>query len=306
MLLADYRTNTRDLLHDANANFYSVAGVDRWINRARKEVAKNGRCVRQLTNPTAGLASATVASAGSGYTTATVTISAPDGTVRNLVQATATANVGGGQITSITITNPGAGYVATPTITITGNGTGAAAMAALTTHTVAMAGQEVYPIAAIASTLSTLTPGLGDLLGVQSISVFWGGALKPVLARRDFSWLQMYGRSGSMLYQSNPRVWAPYGQGATGSIYLWPVPVQTMGMEVDCYFSVLDLSDTQPVDLIPEPWNEAVAFYAASKAFYNAQRFDDARTMMTEHTRLMTEARSAVTTDTIPDPYGEF
>ena len=57
---------------------------------------------------------------GSGYTTPTLTIV---GT--NTTPATATAVVTGGVITSVTITNPGAGYVAKPTIQITGSGSGA-------------------------------------------------------------------------------------------------------------------------------------------------------------------------------------
>lgn len=75
-----------------------------------------------------------VTAGGSGYTTATVTIAAPDATnVGGLsggdVQATATANISGGEITSITITNRGLRYSSNPTVTITGDGTGATATA---------------------------------------------------------------------------------------------------------------------------------------------------------------------------------
>ena len=64
-----------------------------------------GQCVRILPPSTASVASATVNSGGAGYTTATVTISEPDGVGQNYIQATATATVGGGMVTSITITN---------------------------------------------------------------------------------------------------------------------------------------------------------------------------------------------------------
>lgn len=66
-----------------------------------------------------------VTDGGSGYTTATVAIAAPaSGT-----QATATAVLSGGVVTSITITNPGDGYVAgdAATVTITGDGSNATA-----------------------------------------------------------------------------------------------------------------------------------------------------------------------------------
>lgn len=306
MLLSEYRTSVRDLLHDPNANFYSVAQVDRWINRARKKVAETGRCVRQMPPCTASVASITVNAGGSGYTTATVALSAPDASTRGTVQATATANLSGGAVVSYTITNPGAGYVAPATATITGDGTGATGTPVLTGHVAAVAGQEVYPLATIAATMDALTPGLGSLLGVQSVSVSWGGMV-PTLAKRDFSWLQMYGRSSTMMYTANPRVWAPYGQGITGSFYLWPTPCQYAYMEVDCYFSVAALTGAAlEVDLIPEPWNEPTFYYAAYLAYLNAQRTDDARTMLGEHSRLMMEARATVTTDTTPDPYGEI
>lgn len=66
---------------------------------------------------------------GSGYTTATVTFSAPPagGTT-----ATGTAVIDSGSVVGITLTNPGSGYTTAPTITITGNGTGATAAAFLT------------------------------------------------------------------------------------------------------------------------------------------------------------------------------
>lgn len=64
-------------------------------------------------------------SEGSGYNTGTpnanVTISAPD--IAGGTQALAAANVVGGVIQSVYLTNPGSGYLSTPTITITGANT---------------------------------------------------------------------------------------------------------------------------------------------------------------------------------------
>lgn len=64
-----------------------------------------------------------VDNAGTGYTTATMTFSAPD--LAGGVTATATLGLSGGSITSITITNPGSGYTSAPTATITGDGSNA-------------------------------------------------------------------------------------------------------------------------------------------------------------------------------------
>lgn len=80
--------------------------------------------------------SITVTNGGSGYTTATVTISAPDPSSPGApsTQATATATIDAGVITAITVTNKGKGYsneVNPVTVTITGDGTDATATATL-------------------------------------------------------------------------------------------------------------------------------------------------------------------------------
>ena len=73
---------------------------------------------------TSSVTAISVGTAGSGYSTATVTISGGGG-----FGATAKAEIGGGGagITGITVTNPGRGYTSAPTVTITGDGSSAAA-----------------------------------------------------------------------------------------------------------------------------------------------------------------------------------
>ncbi|MFD2581496.1 SGNH/GDSL hydrolase family protein [Pedobacter vanadiisoli] len=60
-----------------------------------------------------------VVTVGSGYTSATISITGGGGT-----GATANAILSGGTITSIEITNNGFGYTSVPTVTVTGDGTG--------------------------------------------------------------------------------------------------------------------------------------------------------------------------------------
>jgi trimeric autotransporter adhesin len=76
------------------------------------------------------ITSLTIAGGGTGYTSPTVVISAPNtdppGSPTSGVQATATATQSGGVINSVTITNPGRGYSAGTTATISDpTGTGA-------------------------------------------------------------------------------------------------------------------------------------------------------------------------------------
>lgn len=75
--------------------------------------------------PAGGISSVTVTAGGTGYTTATATISDAKGT-----GAVLSASVLAGVITGITVTTPGQGYVA-PTVVIGGPGANGAASAAI-------------------------------------------------------------------------------------------------------------------------------------------------------------------------------
>jgi hypothetical protein len=61
-----------------------------------------------------------ITNSGTGYTTASVSITGGGG-----AGAIATATVAGGQVTGITLTSAGSGYTTSPTVTITGDGSGA-------------------------------------------------------------------------------------------------------------------------------------------------------------------------------------
>lgn len=304
MLLSSYLQNTRDLLHDANGNFYTDAQLTRWINRARRQVATDGQCVRILPPSTGSVSAITVAGGGSGYTTGTVTVAAPDSAGPGYTRALAAPTFSGGLLSSVAVNAQGTGYVAVPAVTVTGNGTGASALAVLTQHVTTIAGQEVYSIATIAGIIQSLYPGAGDILGIQGISISWG-AQKPTLRRCDFSTMQAQLRAWQGGMQGPPSVWAQLGQGSTGSFYLWPVPVQVTRMDVDCYCTVVDLVGASVPDLIPEPWSEPAQYYAAMLAYQNAQRPDDARGMLSEYARTMGLARAAVSTAMVPSFYGD-
>ena len=303
MTLSEYIQSVRDCLRDDNSNFYSNTQLTRWINRARKQVAKVGQCVRILPPSLGYVASVTVTSGGSGYSsTPTVTISDPDGNALTNVTAEATAAIGGGEVTAISVTVAGDGYAAVPTVTIEdGGGSGATATAVLSAHLVTTASQEVYTFSAINTIIQALHPGAGDVLGIQSVSVSQG-AMKPTLDYLPWSAFQAYLRSYPYL-RTWPTVWSQYGQGALGSFYVYPVPVQVTQMDADCFCSAADLSDAQTVDLIPEPWAEAAVFYAAHLAYIYGQRPDDARGMIGQYEAKVLEARVAGDLGRIPTFY---
>lgn len=302
--LSQYLTEVRALLNDPSAQFYTTSNLTRWINRARVNVARDAQCIRLLPRSSAAISTISVTASGSGYTTTpTVTITAPNAYGVGFTQATATATVLAGAVTAITVTNGGTGYTSA-TVTISGGGgSGATATANLQSFLQTAVSQEVYTFTAANAILSAQVPGFGYILGVQSIAVSWG-ASKPTLANIPWTAFQAYVRSLNIVSQNYPRVFAQYGQGASGSIYLYPVPATAAQMEWDCYCAPTDLVDDTTVDLIPEPWYEACWYYALYAAYQNAQRKDDAQQMLAEYRRILIEGRAGTTPAMIPSMYG--
>jgi len=124
---------------EANNTGSSITALGRDANRSNIDGNYNTSIGWSANlNNTTGVKTIAVTNGGSGYTTATVTISNPPGPTPGVLweTATATATISGGAITGITVTNPGAGYSLnygekdfhdTIRVTITGDGTGASA-----------------------------------------------------------------------------------------------------------------------------------------------------------------------------------
>ena len=150
--LQDYITQTRRLLHDANANFWTNDELTDYINQARNRLIRDTGVKRVLQNTiavynqeyytfdnsTGAVSGILVTNAGQGYTS-TPTVQLTASPIGN--NATATANLGGvgeygsnnaNSIASVNLVNAGSGYTTAPTVTITGGGgSGGAAQAFL-------------------------------------------------------------------------------------------------------------------------------------------------------------------------------
>lgn len=103
-----------------SASWFTAASFLAYSNNlliVRTDTTLQRNAVSTLTGSISGI---TIVNGGAGYTTATVTISAPE--TEGGIQATATATVSEGVVTAIQITNPGSGYTAA-TVTITGDNT---------------------------------------------------------------------------------------------------------------------------------------------------------------------------------------
>jgi hypothetical protein len=301
MDLATYTLNVQSLLNDPLVQFYSSTNLTNWINLGRSEVAKRSMCVRRVTPSSTSLTAISITGAGGGYSQATVTISATDA-FSGGVQATATAALSGGSVQSITLTNPGTGYVNIPTVTITGDGTGAAATASLGLIVTTIAGQEIYPFAAATASLLAVEPGIQGISGIMDVSVSWG-AVKPTLQWYPWSVFQAYARSMNQ-GQSWPSIWSQQRLGETGNLFLFPIPAATYEMQWDCLCTPQALSGTQTVDVIPDNWTTAVFYYACHLAYLNAQRRDDANDMFQRYERSLVEASAYAQPPRTPTFYG--
>lgn len=121
-----------------------------------------------------------VTNGGSGYTSApTVTFSGGGGAT----QATGTAVVTRGQVTSVVITAGGTGYTSVPTITFTGGG-GTGATAAVPVAMLPTATATIDAALGMITNFTITNPGYGYLLTFPSVTLTGGGGTGAVATSR--------------------------------------------------------------------------------------------------------------------------
>ena len=297
MALANYITQVQRLLHDPQATYYPTTDLTAFINLARGQVAIEGQCVRTLLPSTNGISAITVTAAGTGYLVApTVTITGTG------TGATATAILSGTTVSSVMMTAAGSGYDNTTVVTldVVSGGSGATATPTIICNNTVV-GQEVYTFASLAA-VAQLRAGVQGVIALRSVAVSWG-SLKPMLEPWVWSDFQAYLRSNNNVLKSCPAVWALYGQGGAGSIYVYPLPSTIAQWDWDTVCYPVDLVDDSTTEVIPYPWTDAVQYYGAYLAYDNSQRKADADRMFATYERFMKRAQALSQTDFVPDPY---
>ncbi len=235
--------------------------------------------LRVLTSSSAPIVTASVITGGTGYSNSpTVTITPPDfpsgtGVNPNGAQATALAIVQAGTIAAVDITYGGDGYFQ-PIGTIT-DATGTGASVALQTAPVNTLnqGQEVYPFSGIYLGAS---PGLKSVFAIRSVSVLYSN-YRYSLPMYSFTEYQGMIRSYPTQYEYIPTFCSQFGQGAAGSLYMYPLSSQTYQYEVDCYCLPQDLKTNQDYEAIPDPWTDAVAYFASHLCYLELQNYNAAK-----------------------------
>lgn len=310
MTLNNYLQDTQRFLAEGKQDLLDPEDIITFINRARREIALRTQCIRVLTPITGAVIGGSVVSGGSGYSsTPTITLTPPDFPSGALPfpngsqGGTISAVVSGGSITGINVGYGGAGYWQ-PAFSITdATGTGATVTPILTTQINQLnQGQEVYKFSQ--ADLSPF-PGVKSIYGIQSVSLLYSG-FRYSLICYSFSTYQALIRIWAQQWQYVPCVCAQYGQGVNGSFYMYPVPSQAYQMEWDSYCLPQDLITDLSVEVIPDPWTDAVAYWAAHLCYLSIQNFNAAKYYEDMFNRRLLTYSNAARVSRVTNPYGRY
>lgn len=305
-MLFEYQQQTQRFIGDQNQKKIAPNDIIYYVNTARRHVAEITQSVRILTPISGSITSITTVLPGTGYTSATITISTPDlpgGTSINPLglQATATATLSGGSIASITITNHGNGYYQ-PVVTISGNGTGASATAITSSVTTLVQGQEVYNFSSFPLGNA---PGVGSIFMIKSTAIIYNN-YRYVLPMYSFSTYQEYIRQYPQQYEYVPAVCAQLGQGTGGNLYMYPIASQAYSFQCDCFCLPINLANDTDIEAIPQPWTDTVPYYAAYLAKLEMQDMNGARGMLDLFEKLLLQKSNAARAGRRINPYGRW
>lgn len=286
MQLFDYMKALEGCLRDRSQRMWNPQNLVTYLNKSRRDVALRTQCIRKIPPISGPIVSIDVTSSGSGYTAPVVTISAPDlpgGQKLNPggLQAVGTPMVVAGQIASISVTNGGDGYFQ-PAVTIT-DPTGSGATATATTVPVCsfVANQEEYFLRDIP--LDSF-PGVKSVFATLNNFVIFSNIRYRInhYSLTDYkSFIENY----PFQYYFVPVACAQKEQGTAGSFLFYPIPSQTYAWEPDCLCLPIDLKSDNDYEAIPEPFDEAVVYLAASFAYEEIQNLNYSRYYEEKYTR---------------------
>ena len=306
-MLNRYLQQTQRFLREQNQSLLHPHDLMEYVNRARREIAERTQSIRRTPPISGPIATINVTAGGAGYTAPTVTISPPDspgGRAPNPggLQATALATVIGGQIVSIAVTNGGDGYFA-PIVTISDpTGSGALASPVLASIFQLNALQEEYRFSDIP--LGTL-PGVDSVFAVQSVAVIYAN-YRYVLPMYPWTIYQAQIRQYPRQYYYVPTMASQYGIGTDGSLFLYPIASQPYQCELDCYCLPSDLTTDKDFEALPQPWQDAVPYFAAHLAYAELQNAQMAAMYLQLHDQMVHRFSASANIGRAINPYGRY
>ena len=305
--LFDHLKQTQRFLRDEKQENFNPDDLISYINRARRKIASQCQCIRVKSSISGQILSWTVTAGGSGYTAPVCVITPPDFPSGMLPfpngdQAVATANLSSGQIVSINNVYGGYGYFQ-PVMTITdAHGTGATVTPVVDFVMTLNRGQEVYNFSNV--DLSPF-PGVQSVYAVRSVSIIYAN-YRYSLPMYSFSTYQAMIRQYPFQYQYVPTFCSQYGQGASGSIYVYPLPSQTYQMEWDMQCLPQDLIDDQSVEVIQGPWDELPPYFATHLAYAGIQNLNASKYYLDLYTQMAKDYSGEARIGRVVNPYGRY
>lgn len=307
-MLNEYLEQVQRFCRDQRQQYLDIGNLTSYINRARREVAGRTQCCRVLTPISGQCVSATVTNGGSGYTNPTVTITPPDFPSGRPpkpqgAQATALPIVQGGVLTGVSIQYGGDGYFQ-PQATVTDStGSGATVTVAISKINQLNPGQEFYKFSDIDV---TMVPGAASVYLIRSISVIYSNyrySLPQYSMSAYQSWIRQY---ASTQYSYVPTFFAQFGQGVNGSLFCYPLPSQIYQWEFDCQVLPQDLIDDLSIELIPQPWQDAVPYFAAHLAFLELQNMNAGKFYLDLYEKMVLNYSQYARVGRVVNPYGRY
>jgi hypothetical protein len=306
--LNSYIAQVQRFARDQKQVYLDIGNLTDYINQARREVAMRAQIIRVVPPVSGSIQGWFVTNQGTGYSNSpTLTITGPDfpsGMQPSPSGAQATANciVAGGKIVSIFSSFGGYGYFQ-PVMTITDStGHGATATPIMTPIAQVTQGREQYNFSDF--DLSTF-PGVKEIYYVRSASIIYCN-YRYSLPCYAFSVYQSMIRQFPFQYQYTPSFMSQFGQGASGSLFFYPIASQSYQLELDCCAIPSDLTDDQSVEALPDPWTDAVPYYAAKLAYEEMQQLNAAKYYEDQFNRRALGFSNYARAGRMTNPYGRY
>lgn len=310
-MLNSYIAQVQRFCRDQKQEFLDIGNLTDYINRARREIAGMTQCIRVLTPISGSVISAQVVQSGSNYSSqTTIVITPPDAPSATLpkpsgAQATAVPILQGGALAAVDIAYGGSGYfqpianVVDPLNT----GSGASVTLQISPINTLNMGQEQYSFSDI--DLSAF-PGAGEVLMIRSLSVIYANFRYSLPLYSMSVYQSMIRQYPFGLYQYVPCFATQFGQGASGTFLVYPIPSQLYQWEFDCTTLPQNLIDDQSVEIIPQPWVDTVPYFAAHLAFAELQNLNASKYYLDLFDKMTIRKSNYARPGRVTNPYGRW
>ena len=143
---------------------------------------------------------------------------------------------------------------------------------------------------------TSATTGIQNVLNIKQISVQNGTGPTGLqgyspMHNRSFIWYQRFQLNTIVPQVGLPTIWAQYGQGVSGTLWVAPGPDIGYTLQLDTVCLPIPLVNDSTAEAIPYPYTDAIPYYAAYLAYQSDQRAADADRMFQMYQTFKDRAR---------------